>query len=92
VSARWVFQRPPIESKIQSFLDEGSSTALTIVYEDFIKDFQGTIVQIAKFVGVDLDHTKIELPYYEKLADDISDHWTERFRIELQKDWSNIIW
>jgi len=80
------------ESKIQAFLKEGNSTALTIVYEDFISDYNGTIKRIGKYIGEDVEDADIESPYFSKLADDISDEWTERFRIELQKDWANKIW
>jgi len=80
------------ESKIQAFLEEGNSSSLTIVYEDFMDDYGETIKQIGEYVGVDIDDTSISLPHFSKLADEISDDWTERFRIELQKDWSNKIW
>ncbi|MEM1124504.1 MAG: Stf0 family sulfotransferase [Bacteroidota bacterium] len=80
------------ESKIQAFLAEGQQQALTIVYEDFVKDYQGTILQIADFLGEVVDPSKIGQPYYVKLADIISDEWVERFRKELQKDWSSQIW
>jgi len=80
------------ESKIQAFLEEGKSSSLTIVYEDFKDDYCGTIKQIGEYIGVDIDDTRLSLPYFSKLADEISDEWIERFRIELQKDWSNKIW
>ena len=80
------------ESKIQAFLNEGKCSALTIVYEDFIKNYKGTVKQIGNYIGVDIDEKMVDLPYYSKLADEISDEWTEKFRIELQKDWTNKIW
>jgi len=73
------------ESAIQAFLDEGKSSALTIVYEDFIKDYIGTVKKIGNYVGVDIDEEMVDIPYYSKLADDISDEWTERFSFELRK-------
>ncbi|MEM6320649.1 MAG: Stf0 family sulfotransferase [Bacteroidota bacterium] len=80
------------ESKIQAFLEEGKAAALTIVYEDFIRDYTGTIKRIGQYLGEDIDEAHIALPYYAKLADEISDEWTERFRVELQKDWTNKVW
>jgi len=80
------------ESKIQAFLDEGGCSALTIVYEDFIHDYTGTIQKIGQYLGQDMQNIPIAQPYFKKLADDISDEWTERFRIDVQKDWDNIIW
>lgn len=80
------------ESKIQSFLEEGQQKAFTLVYEDFIKDFKGTILKIGEFLGEEIDEQQIESPYYAKLADDISEEWVERFRHEVQKDWLPKIW
>lgn len=80
------------ESKIQAFLSEGNRSALTIVYEDFIADYKGTVERIAAYVGEEVDKDTIALPYFSKLADELSDEWTERFRIELQKDWTHKIW
>lgn len=80
------------ESKIQAFLREGECSALTIVYEDFIKDYYGTVKRIGDFIGVEIKDDKIGSPYFSKLADEISDEWTERFRKELQKDWTPKIW
>ncbi len=80
------------ESKIQAFLDEGGRQALTIVYEDFTKDYEKTILRVARFLGVEVNRSAIAPPFYSQLADDISDEWTERFRKEIQSDWTNQIW
>ena len=80
------------ESAIQAFLKEGGSSALTIVYEDFINDYTGTVRRIGSYVGVAIHEGMVGPPHYAKLADEVSDEWTERFRIELQKDWANKVW
>ncbi len=80
------------EARIQAFLEEGNVVPLTIVYEDFIKDYEATIRKVISFLDVEeMDYT-IAQPYYEKLADEVSDVWVERFRVEIQKGWDNIIW
>ena len=65
---------------------------IEIRYEDLINDYSGTIKRIGKYIGEDVNDADISLPHFAKLADEISDEWTERFRIELQKDWTNKIW
>jgi LPS sulfotransferase NodH len=80
------------EAKIQDLLNQAKAIPLTIVYEDFAQDFESTIRKVVRFLGVDQDDYPIGPPHYERLADDLSEEWTERFRVELQKDWEHIIW
>lgn len=80
------------ESKIQAFLEEGNIVPLTLVYEDFIKQYQQTIHQVIAFLGIAQTEYSINEPHYEQLADELSDEWVERFRADLQKDWKNVIW
>ena len=80
------------ESKIQAFLEEGNIIPLTLVYEDFVKEYEKTIRSVIAFLGITETDYPIEKPYYEQLSDDMSEEWVERFRKELQKDWNKIIW
>lgn len=81
-----------LESKIQAFLDEDSILPLTIVYEDFIQEYEKMIRRIIDFLGITETKYSVGEPYYEQLADEVSDEWTERFRIEMQKDWKFKKW
>ena len=80
------------ESKIQAFLEEGNIVPLTVVYEDFVKEYEKTIRNIIAFLGLTETEYPIKEPYYERLSDELSEEWVERFRKELQKDWNSIIW
>lgn len=80
------------ECKIQDFFKEGNLTPLTIVYEDFINNYESTIKKVIEFIGIEKSNYSIAPPYYEKLADDLSDEWVERFRKESQKNWDIEIW
>jgi trehalose 2-sulfotransferase len=80
------------ESKIQAFLEEGNIVPLTIVYEDFIKEYVQTIRNVITFLGITQAEYPVKEPYYAQLSDEVSEEWIERFRKELQKDWKNVIW
>lgn len=80
------------ESKIQAFLEAGSIVPLTVVYEDFVKEYTETIGKVIAFLGISQQAYPIKEPYYEKLSDAVSEEWVERFREELQKDWKHVIW
>ncbi len=78
------------ECAIQEFFDTGSIVPLTIVYEDFIADYENTVKHIIEFLEIPCDKPlRVSPPFFEKLADDISDIWTQRYRQEKQKDWPN---
>jgi trehalose 2-sulfotransferase len=38
------------------------------------------------------ERVKIAPPRYEKLADEVSEAWVQRFRRECQQGWKNIGW
>ena len=81
------------EAGIQEFFSRYGIIPLTIVYEDFIGDYENTIKRTLEFLHIEYDDTlKIPEPYYEKLADAISEQWCERFIYELQKDWKYKGW
>ncbi|MBN2534168.1 MAG: hypothetical protein JXB88_14860 [Spirochaetales bacterium] len=76
------------EAGIQEFFSRYHIIPLTIVYEDFINDFENTIRNVLAYLHIAYDRSmKIPAPYYEKMADDISEQWCKRFIYELQKDW-----
>ena len=81
-----------LENRIQDFLDEGSIVPLTIVYEDFIKQYEKTIRSIIDFLEIAETTYSVDEPSYEQLADEVSEEWTERFKNEMQSDWEKRIW
>jgi LPS sulfotransferase NodH len=81
------------EAAIQELFSEGDIVPHTIVYEDFIADFEGTIRDTLDFLEVTLpERITIEPPFFTKLADDVSEAWVQRFRRERQQGWTNIAW
>ncbi|MEZ5044965.1 MAG: Stf0 family sulfotransferase [Saprospiraceae bacterium] len=80
------------EAKIQDMLDQAQAVALTLVYEDFIRHYEQSIREVISFLGIQAEGFSVEPPFYHRLADDLSDEWTERFRKELQQDWAEMIW
>jgi trehalose 2-sulfotransferase len=78
------------EAAIQEFFTEGSIVPLTIVYEDFIFSYEQTIRNILSYLAIpDVRDVCISTPSLEKLADDLSEEWVQRFRKERQAGWQN---
>jgi LPS sulfotransferase NodH len=81
------------EAGLQEFFSSTGIIPHTVVYEDFIADVSSTLISI-------LDYLKIPIPEdmglsknnLEKLADDLSEEWIERYREEKQKGWPNKGW
>lgn len=80
------------EAGTQEFFSEAGIIPLTIVYEDFIWDYEGTVRTVLDFLGLDSTGVDICPPYYARLADKVSEEWAQRFRDELQVDWPNKGW
>lgn len=68
------------EAGIQEFFSEGHTAPLTIVYEDFILEYEMTIGKILEFLELDTKSVSIPPAYLTQLADDLSKAWTQRFR------------
>lgn len=78
------------EAAIQEFFNEGSIVPLTIVYEDFIFSYRETVRTILNYTGLsDVKGISIPPQPLQKLADDISEEWVQRFRKEKQQGWQN---
>ncbi len=80
------------EAGIQEFFSEGSIIPLTIVYEDFIQEYEQTVRTILDYLELDAESITIAPPHFAQLADDVSEEWTQRFREERQADWQNRGW
>ena len=81
------------EAAIQEFFSEGKIVPLTIVYEDFILSYAETIAEILDYLGLTHDkNVPVAPPYFERLADDRSEEWVQRFRRERQRGWNTLGW
>jgi len=80
------------EAGIQEFFTEGGITPLNIFYEDFIHNYERTIRTILDYLELDSRSVSIAPPALTKLADAVSEEWTQRFRKERQNGWTNRGW
>jgi LPS sulfotransferase NodH len=80
------------EAGIQEFFSEGNIVPLTIVYEDFIQEYEKTVRKVLEFLELDTISIKIPSPSLAPTADDASEEWVQRFREELQNGWENRGW
>ena len=81
------------EAGLQEFFSSTGIIPHTVVYEDFVAGVSSTLVSILDYLNIpipeDLGLSKKNL---EKLADDLSEEWIERYRDEKQKNWPNKGW
>jgi LPS sulfotransferase NodH len=80
------------EAGIQELFSEGNIVPLTIVYEDFVQDYERTVRTFLEFLGLDTGGLEISSPSLAATADEITEEWVQRFRQELQGGWSNTGW
>jgi trehalose 2-sulfotransferase len=80
------------EAGMQEFFSEACIVPLTVVYEDFIQTYEGTVKRILQYLGLDSSATRIEPPHYEQLTDNVTEGWVQRFREERQQGWDNRGW
>ena len=78
------------EAAIQDFFNSGSIIPLTIVYENFIFAYEETIRNILNYLELpNTEEVSIAPPPLQKLADDVSQQWVQRYRREKQQGWNN---
>ncbi|WP_216317765.1 Stf0 family sulfotransferase [Deinococcus aestuarii] len=79
------------EAATEEFFAEGGVVPLTLVYEDFIRDYEGTIRAVLMYLELPTD-VPIAPPAFARLADGLTEEWVDRFREERQAGWSNHVW
>jgi LPS sulfotransferase NodH len=80
------------EAGIQAFFSEAGIVPLTVVYEDFVQEYERTVKRILDYLELDTTSVTIAPPYYERTSDEISEIWVARFREERQQGWQNRGW
>lgn len=80
------------EAAFEAFFAEESIVPMTIVYEDFIQNYEETILKVLKFLDIPTESVQIATPFFDPIADDIAESWVQRFRKERQAGWENIAW
>lgn len=76
----------------QDFFTRNQITPLSIIYEDFILDYEPTILKILDYLNLDTQGISIGAMHYQKTATQNSEIWVQRFREDLQKSWDKIAW
>lgn len=80
------------EAAIEEFFSEEGIIPLTIMYEDFILDYEGTVRKVLEFLEIDTEGVQVAPPFLDRIADDVSEQWVQRFREERQQGWERKIW
>jgi LPS sulfotransferase NodH len=80
------------DAAIQEFFAEGRIAPLTVVYEDFIANYEKTVREVLGWLGLDSNAATLAAPAYERLSDGVSEEWVQRFRREKQAGWPNLGW
>jgi LPS sulfotransferase NodH len=80
------------EAGIQEFFSEANIVPLTVVYEDFVQEYERTVKRVLDFLDLDTTSVMIAPPYYARTADKVSEDWVARFREERQRAWPNRGW
>ena len=96
----WLILKPDLledynqatDTELQEFFSEGNIVPLTIVYEDFVQEYEKTVRKILGFLELNAAALEISHPQLVPTADDLSEQWAQRFRTERQKDWKNRGW
>ncbi|RKN75820.1 Stf0 family sulfotransferase [Paenibacillus ginsengarvi] len=87
-----VFESMMREAALEDFFSESGIVPLTIVYEDFIQNYEGTVLNVLEFLGIPLLNVSVASPALDKLADETAEQWVQRFREESQRDSKNKRW
>ena len=80
------------ECAIQEYFSRYHIQPLTLVYEDFIENFKGTIQRIVDYLEIDAGDLRVKDLFYRKTADSDSEAWVQRFREDLQQGMDGRIW
>ncbi|MEO1436423.1 MAG: Stf0 family sulfotransferase [Bacteroidota bacterium] len=77
-----------MECAQQRYFDTYGIVPLTIVYEDFIQDLEGTLQRIFDYLGIEWLDKSIQLPNLQPTATPHSEYWVDRFAQDVQADWT----
>lgn len=73
------------EAGIQELLSSMSATPITVTYEDFVADYEGTIRAVLSHLGLSDDVPVIPAPLLAKTSDEVNEEWLRRFQRDLQR-------
>lgn len=79
------------EAATQGLFQAWGVVPLTVVYEDMIADYDATVRRVLEHAQVEPPRV-IPSPTYVRLADDMSERWIQRFRLESQAQYERPVW
>lgn len=80
------------ECNIQEYFSRYDIQPLTLVYEDMIEDFPGTIQRVLDYLGIEEAPKVIPEKLLARTANAESEKWVQRFRKEIQEGMDLKIW
>jgi LPS sulfotransferase NodH len=80
------------EAALQDLFDEAAIIPLTITYEDMLCDPEATVRHILTYLGCSPSAPARVTTDLQRLSDDLSEEWVQRYRQEKQANWSTKGW
>lgn len=80
------------EAALQELFDEAQIIPLTLTYEDMLKDPQATVQNVLGYLGCENCATTQLATDFQRLSDDLSEEWVQRYRREKQASWQSRGW
>ncbi len=80
------------ECVIQEYFSNHTIHPLTIVYEDFVANYEQTIHQLIQYLQLEDQEYQIKKQYFQKTANEVSENWVQEFRRDLQKEMNPKVW
>jgi LPS sulfotransferase NodH len=90
---RHLFQETMLrEAAMQAVFSASGITPMTLVYEDLVSDYQGTIMNILEHLKTTYTRLPTLEKSYGKTSSDQSEKWVQRFRKDLQNNMDIAVW
>lgn len=81
------------ECNTQAYFQANGIVPLTICYEDLVADYEGTVRDVLRYLGLYQPSMHIPAMHYRQTADHKSEIWVDRLRADLQgEDHANWVW
>ena len=64
----------------RKFFQEHDISPLELIYEELVRDLEGTVRLVLGFLGIPAENIKVRPPTLRKQADDHSREWEARYR------------
>ncbi|MEL6590940.1 MAG: Stf0 family sulfotransferase, partial [Bacteroidota bacterium] len=80
------------ECATEAYFAKHQIVPYTIVYEDLVRDFEGTIRGILDYLKLPHEQIEIPTPHYQPTANQGSETWVERFRTDLQRNFEQKVY